>query len=151
MLNKKIFSVIIMMMFLAGCAAPGPMHTIRGPMNTPVFDPVILDTVKDGSKKVRFKEWTTMYENKELQLWGVFFITDNGAYLANWDMNGYEYNLRYKLAASELDSISDDKVVRSMWADSNLLIIKDKNGHEVGFALNGKNAARAILREISEK
>lgn len=150
-LNKKYILLISSILALGGCASPGPMQTMMGPMNTPAFDPVILDTVKDSSEKVHFKEWTTMYENKKLQQWGVFFITDNGAYMAEWDIRGYEYNLRYKLPAKELSTISDDMVVRDMWPDSNLLILKDKSGHEVGFALNGKNAARAILKEISGK
>lgn len=151
MLNKKAILLISSLVTLGGCAAPGPMRTMMGPMNTPAFEPVILEAVNDNSKKVHFKEWTTMYENKELQQWGVFFITDNGAYMAEWDINGYEYNLRYKLPAKELELISDDTVVRSMLPDSNLLILKDKSGHEVGFALNGKNAARSILKEINAK
>lgn len=150
-LNKKYILLISSILALGGCASPGPMKTMMGPMNTPAFEPVVLDLVKDDSEKVHFKEWTTMYENKELQQWGVFFITDNGAYMAEWDLKGYEYNLRYKLPAKELKTVSDDMVVRDMWPDSNLLILKDKSGHEVGFALNGKNAARAILKEISEK
>lgn len=150
-LNKKSILLITSILTIGGCASPGPMQTTTGPINTSAFEPVILDTVKDGSKKVHFKEWTTMYENKELQQWGVFFITDKGAYMAEWDMRGYEYNLRYKLPINELNTVSDDMVVRDMWVDSNLLILKDKSGHEVGFALNGKNAARAILKEISAK
>lgn len=150
-LNKKSILLISSILTLAGCASPGPMQTIMGPMNTPAFEPVILEAVEDSSEKVHFKEWTTMYENKELQQWGVFFITDNGAYMAEWDVRGYEYNLRYKLPAKELKAVSDDMVVRDMWPDSNLLILQDKSGHEVGFALNGKNAARAILKEISDK
>ncbi|WP_286741683.1 hypothetical protein [Pseudoalteromonas sp. UBA2102] len=149
MLNKRSILLISSLLTIGGCASPGPMQTAMGPMNTSAFEPVILDTVKDGSEKVHFKEWTTMYENKELQQWGVFFITDNGAYMAEWDFRGYEYNIRYKLLAKELDAVSDDKVVRDMWTDSNLLILQDKSGHKVGFALNGKNAARAILKEIS--
>ncbi|WP_282111113.1 hypothetical protein [Shewanella algicola] len=149
MLNIKSILLISVVSILSGCASPGPMQTITGPMNTPAFSPIILDTVKDGSETVRFKEWTTMYENKELQLWGVFFITDKGIYMANWDTNGYEYNLRYRLPATELAAISDDVVERDMWVDSNLLILKDQSGHEVGFALNGKNAARSILKDIS--
>ena len=151
MLNKSSILLISTLLITGGCASPGPMQTMMGPMKTSAFDPVILDTVKDSSEKVHFKEWTTMYENKELQQWGVFFITDNGAYMAEWDVRGYEYNLRYKLPAKELNTVSDDMVVRDMWPDSNLLILKDKSGHEVGFALNGKNAARAILKEISAK
>lgn len=151
MLNKKSILLISCILTLSGCSSIGPMQTVMGPMNTPAFEPVILETIKDNSEKVHFKEWTTMYENKELQQWGVFFITDNGAYMAEWDVRGYEYNLRYKLPIKELNTVSDDMVVRDMWADSNLLILKDKSGHEVGFALNGKNAARAILKEISAK
>lgn len=139
------------LIILGGCSSPGPMQTAYGPMNTPAFEPIILDTVKDGSANVLFKEWTTMYDNKELKLRGVFFITNNGIYLADWNTMSYEYNLRYKLLATDLEAISDDTVVRDMWLDSNLLILKDKSGHEVGFALNGKNAARSILKEISER
>ena len=148
--HKKTLMILSVLSILAGCSSVGPMQTAQGPMNTPAFEPIALNTVKDGSEEARFKEWTTMYENKELRLWGVFFITDNGAYMANWNIRGYEYNLRYKLPASELESISEDKVVRDMWPDSNLLILRDKHGHEVGFALNGKNAARSILQEIKK-
>lgn len=151
---KNALKILLISASVAGisaCSSPGPMQTIYGPMNTPVFEPVALDSVKDGSSKVYFKEWTTMYENKEIQLWGVFFITENGAYMANWDARSYEYNLRYKINRNDIESISDDKVVRSFWPDSNLLIIKDKQGHEVGFALNGKGAARSFLNEISGK
>ncbi|UYM16212.1 hypothetical protein [Endozoicomonas euniceicola] len=140
--------LILIAVVLTGCASPGPMQLATGPMNTPVFDPVILNTVNDGSETVRFKEWTTMYENKELRLWGVFFITDKGAYLASWDSRGYEYNLRYQMKANDIKSFEDDTVVRDWWADSNLLVITDKNNIKVGFALNGKNAARSILNDI---
>lgn len=35
-----------------------------------------------------------------------------------------------------------------MWIDSDLLIITDKKGDEVGFALKGKNAARSFLQSF---
>jgi hypothetical protein len=133
---------------LSACSSPGPMQTMQGPLNTPVFEPVAIHTVKDGSSSVLFKEWTTMYENQELKLWGVFFITQNGAYMANWDSRSYEYNLRYRIDPSDISSISEETVERSMWIDSDLLVITDHNGHEVGFALNGKNAARSFLQNI---
>lgn len=147
----KFVSIIFFITLLTGCASAGPMQTMMGPMNTPAFEPIVLDVVQDGSKSIRFKEWTTMYENDSLQLWGVFFITDKGAYMASWDTRGFQYNLRYKLLASELAAIEDRIIQRDMWVDSNLLVLKDKNGHSVGFALNGKNAARSILREIQAK
>lgn len=146
--NLKLIFALILISGLAGCATSGPMQTMAGPLHTPAFKPIILDTVNDGSQNVRFKEWTTLYENKELERWGVFFITDNGLYMANWDVREYRYNLVYKLAAEDIADISEELVERSMWVDSNLLVIKDKNGHEVGFALNGRNAVRAIIREI---
>lgn len=151
MLNLKSLLIIFLLSLLVGCASPGPMQTAYGPMNTPAFEPIILSTVKDGSEKVHFKEWTTMYEGRSIKLWGVFFITDNGVYLASWDTRAYEYNLQYKLSTDQLESISDDTVVREYFFDSDLLVLKDKSGHEVGFALNGKNAARAIIKEISTK
>lgn len=146
--HVKLIFALILVTGLAGCATAGPMHTAAGPLQTPAFKPIILDTVNDGSENVRFKEWTTLYEGKELERWGVFFITDKGLYMANWDIREYRYNLVYKLAAEDIADISEDLVERSMWVDSNLLVIKDKNGHEVGFALNGRNAVRAIIREI---
>ncbi len=148
MLSRNLILILLVTFVLGGCSSPGPMQTGYGPMNTPVFEAIALSVVKDGSTSVRFKELTTMYENKELQLWGVFFITDNGVYLANWDTRSYEYHLRYRLPAKDIKEIADDTVVRSMWADSNLLVVTDKSGHKVGFALNGKNAVRSILDEI---
>jgi len=151
---KKTLKILIIStsaVAVSACSTPGPMQTMYGPMNTPVFEPVALDTVKDGSSKVYFKEWTTMYENKEIKLWGVFFITENGAYMASWDTQSYEYNLKYKINKDDVELVSDDTVARSFWPDSDLLIIKDKLGNEVGFALNGKGAARSFLNEISGK
>ncbi len=150
MRTLKPFLLATAALSLIGCASPGPMQMGYGPMQTSAFEPIILDTVQDDSDRVRFKEWTTMYENKEFQRWGVFFITDNGVYMANWDLRAYEYDLVYKLPAKDIQIMSEDRVERSMWIDSDLFIIQDINGHEVGFALNGENAARSIIREIKE-
>ena len=35
-----------------------------------------------------------------------------------------------------------------MWIDSDLLIITDSNGGEVGFSLNGRNAAKSFLQNF---
>lgn len=75
--------LILFSSLVASCSSPGPMQTVTGPLHTPAFNPIILNTVNDGSNRVYFKEHTTMYENKEYQRWGVFFITDKGAYMAN--------------------------------------------------------------------
>jgi hypothetical protein len=147
----KIFVVFLIFSSLSACSSPGPMQTMQGPLNTPVFEPVAINTVKDGSNSVLFKEWTTMYESQEIKLWGVFFITENGAYMANWDPKSYEYNLRYRIAVSDIAAISEETVVRSMWIDSDLLIIADKTGKKVGFALNGKNAARSFLQNLNSQ
>lgn len=144
----KVVCAFIAVMALSACSSPGPMQTMPGPLNTPVFDPVALNTVKDGSSSVLFKEWTTMYENEELKLWGVFFITENGVYMANWDTRSYEYNLRYRMDMTDIASISETTVERDMWIDSDLLIITGRNGGEVGFALNGKNAAKSFLQNF---
>ncbi|RTE67627.1 hypothetical protein EH243_01380 [Amphritea opalescens] len=150
---SKILLISATVIGISACSAPGPgpMLTMSGPVHTPVFEPIALDVVKDGSEKVYFKEFTVMYDRKEAQLSGVFFITDNGAYMVKWDSRSYQYNLQYKIHRDNILSISDDKVIRSFWPDSNLLVIKDKQGHEVGFSLKGKEAARTFLHEISDK
>lgn len=132
---------------LVGCSSSGPMQTRQGPVNTPAFEPIVLDVVQDGSDKVYFKEWATMYEEDEPRLWGTFFITDNGLYMAAWDRSSFEYNLIYRLPFEQLKGLSNETVERDYWVDSNLLMIEDNNGFSVGFALNGKNAASSIISE----
>lgn len=151
MKKLRILSLALTAILVTACSSPGPMQTMRGPLHTPVFNPIIINNIKDGSNRVYFKEWTTMYENKEYQQWGVFFITNKGAYMADWDTHEYKYNLLYKIDSKNIKSISNSKVVRKMWIDSDLLIIADKKGHEVGFALNGKNAARSFLNKLIKK
>lgn len=150
----KFLFVSIVLFTLFACAGPGPMQIMAyGPINTPVFEPIILNTVNDGSKRVLFKERSMMYENKEFVsfLGGVFFITDNGAYMAFWDNRGYEYKLEYRINAIDIASIHFDKINRKMWVDTDLLIITDNDGHEVGFSLIGKNAASSFLKKIAGK
>ena len=148
---KQSLIVLCCVLTLGGCATPGPMQTHQGPINTPVFEPIVLHTVNDGSDEVLFKEYTTLYEGDEIQSWGVFFVTDRGAYMGVWDLLGYRYDLSYKLPIENLANISEQTVERDMWVDSNLLVLSDTTGKKVGFALNKKNAARTILYELSGK
>ncbi|MCC1495886.1 hypothetical protein [Alcanivorax sp. 1008] len=147
MKKNVIFLMSIFVFFaLTACASPGPMQTSTGPMHTAAFRPIILDKVNDGSKEVLFKEYTTMYDDKKLRKWGVFFITDKGVYMAHWVTSGYVYELDYQLKAEEISEILDDTVIRDFWFDSNLLVIKDIRGNKIGFPLRGKIAARALLQ-----
>lgn len=148
MKSKKILLLAMVLMLMSGCARPGPMQTQNGLLQTKQFEPIFLSTIKDGSEKVLFKEYTTMYENRELKYWGVFTITDKGAYFATWDTISFEYNLLFKLNKNEIATLGEDEIIRSMWIDSELLTIKDKNNHEVGFALNGKRAAYTTLNRL---
>jgi hypothetical protein len=107
--------------------------------------------LKTVQRKFLFKEYTTLYEDKVLKSWGVFFITEHGVYMANWSSLEYKYHLSYKLPIEKLSDISEQTVERDMWIDSDLLILKDVTGKEVGFSLYGKNAARAVLQEISSQ
>jgi hypothetical protein len=150
MLKMKLMISISTIVILGGCASVDPMKTLSGPMYTPVFEPVALDVVKDGSKSIRFKEFTIMYENGKFQSWGVFFITENSVYLANWNTHNYKYTLRYSIPLKDIASITDDIVERSVFPDSKLLVLSDKNGHKVGFALYEKYAVRLIIEELRE-
>lgn len=148
MIKVRLILAICLFSLLTACTTQGPMQSMYGPLDTPVFDPIVLDKVQDGATKVLFKEWTTMYENNEFQFWGTFVITDSGAYMITWDQHSYQYNLQYRIPVDQIASISTDKISRSMWVDSNILIITDKNGSEIGFALVGKNAAKSILNQL---
>jgi len=145
---KKIFIFITVLILMSGCTQPGPMQTPSGLLKTKQFEPIFIQTIKDGSETVLFKEYTTMYEHGDLQYWGVFTITDQGVYFALWDTIGFEYNVLFKLNKNEIASLSEDLISRSLWVDSELLIIKDKNNNEVGFALNGKRAAYTTLNRL---
>ena len=148
MKSRKILLFTVALILMSGCAGPGPMQTPNGLLQTKQFEPIFLSTVKDGSEKVLFKEYTTMYENRELKYWGIFTITDQGVYFATWDTISFEYNLLFKLNKNEIATLGEDEIIRSMWIDSELLTIKDKNNYEVGFALNGKRAAYTTLNRL---
>lgn len=137
---------------LIGCG-PGPMQRqITGPIDTPVFKPVILDTLNDGSKEVLFKErLAAMYIGKDRSSWGNFVITNNGVYLISWNVVSFTYELVYKVEIKNIDKLLDDVVVRSIFPDSNLLVIQDKRGTAVGFSLNNKIAAQNTILSLIEK
>lgn len=135
-----------------GCG-PGPMQIQGiGPLNTPVFKPVILDTVNDGSKEVYFKESVVgLYENKEFKGFGNFVITDNGVYYVRWDATAYIYTTSYQIKINDIKMLTTDKVIRSFLPDSDILVIEDKRGQKVGFSIVKKLAAKNIIYELIEK
>jgi len=151
MKNVILLVSVILMFLLTACASPGPMQTSTGLMHTPAFRPIILDTIDDGSEEILFKEYTTMYDNKELRRFGIFFITDKGVYMATWDTHSYVYNIHYRLSVNNIAEILNETVVRDFWRDSNLLVIKDTRGNKIGFALHGKIGARLILQNLIDK
>lgn len=148
---KTILSIITITIFMNGCSNLGPMQTPDGLLSTKQFKPIFLSTIEDGSTKILFKEYTTMYENKDLKSWGTFIITDKGTYFAMWNTMSFEYNVLFKLSIKEINNFGEDTIVRDMWIDSELLTIKDNNNNEVGFALNGKRAAYTTLNRLINK
>ena len=140
--------LILASILVAGCCPPqGPMKQLNGPVDTALFEPIFLNFTKDESTTVLFKEHTTIYKNDELKQWGLFVITDEANYLVDWDRNAYEYRFIYKIKHDEIDSIDEKKIVRKWLPDSDLLIIRGKNGIETGFALNGRRAARNFIEK----
>lgn len=148
---KFFLLVISILILISGCAQRGPMQTPNGLLSTKQFKPIFLSTVNDNSSTILFREFTTMYENNDLKSWGIFVITDKGVYFAVWNMYSFEYNILFKLKIKEIDGFGEDKIVRDMWIDSELLTIKDNNKYEVGFALNGKRAAYTTLNRLIKK
>ena len=150
-MKKLYFSIFVLIVLLSGCSTLGPMQTQQGLLSTKQFQPIFINTVKDGSSKILFKEFTTMYQNNDLEAWGVFTITDQGVYFATWDVRGYEYHVLFQLSKSAISKIGERTVKRDLWVDSKLLSISDKNGIETGFALNGNRAALSILNKLISK
>ena len=150
----KLLAVSPIFLLVIACSAPGPMQTQTGPINTPAFEPIVLDLVKDNSKNILFKEqYVTMYENdsRENLLGGTFFITENGAYLAYWNVQTFQYNITYRIKADEITKISDYTVVREYLPDSDLVVITDKDGRDIGFGIVKRNAAKYSLEKIMGK
>jgi len=149
-MKKFYFSFLILIILLSGCTQ-GPMQTPQGLLATKQFKPIFINTVKDGSSKILFKEFTTMYQNDNLKAWGIFTITDQGVYFVQWDMRGFEYNILFELSKNEISKIRESVVKRELWPDSKLLTISDNNRIETGFALNGNRAALSILNKFIKK
>lgn len=147
---KIIFSVSMLMILVGCCPPPGPMKQINGPVDTALFEPIFFHFTRDDSTKVLFKEYTTIYENDEYKRWGLFVITDKSNYLVNWDTVGYEYRFIYKIKHDEIESLGEKTISRKWLPDSDLFIIKGKNGIETGFALNGRRAARSLIEKYTK-
>ncbi len=142
-----VFFISILLMFVGCCPPQGPMKQANGPVDTALFEPILFNATKDDSSVVLFKEYTTIYENDELNCWGLFVITDTSNYLVRWNRTSYEYMLIYKIKHDEIESLGEKIIIRKWMPDSDLLVIKGKNGIETGFALNGRRAARSIIEK----
>lgn len=145
MLRFNKLLVCILLSTLAGCSSLGPMQQFNGPVNTPSFEPIALATVNDGSTKVLFKEFGCLFNQDSYGDCGVFFITDNGVYLAEWDTMSYEYKLSFHLLRQQVSSVSERRYVRDFGFDSNLLVIKDIRGETISFDIKSTHAAKYEL------
>lgn len=149
----KKYSLILVLLILSlftGCG-PGPMESFRGPVNTPVFKPVILDTLNDGSNNVLFKDFGFMYINHDLQTIGDFIVTNKGVYFVKWNPSSYRYSTAYQVKFKNIANISNDTIHRTIGFDSNLIVIEDKRGSKIGFALQQVTAAKNIILNSKER
>lgn len=135
----------ILLSTLAGCSSLGPMQRSYGPMDTPSFEPIALATVNDGSTEVLFKEYGCLFNQGRYDGCGVFFITDNGVYLAKWDAISYEYKLSFHLLRKNISNVSERRYVRDFGFDSHLLVIQDIRGEKINFDIKSANAAKYEL------
>jgi hypothetical protein len=139
---------------LTACANPGPMQLGSGPTYTPVFEPVALDLTDNRTGNVLFKETAVfMYldDKRESALLGggaTFFITNTGAYLADWNTNTYKYSIEYQVSAKDIKNLSEFTVVRDYLPDSNLIRITDNKNQTVGFSVRNRVAAKQALISI---
>lgn len=127
------------------------MQSMKGPLETDSFELIALKNINDGSSEIIFKEWTRMYEDKEdgeyglMATFGVFCLTEKGVYFLDWDTNSYEYHVLYKLPREQVEALQDTMAATTIWVDSSILDIINKNGNSTGFDLRGKGTVRSIL------
>jgi len=139
---------------IVGCSSPGPMQSLFGPIDTPVFEAIALDSVGESSSEILFKSTNAiLYRNGELDYFtaSVFFVTEKGAYASSWDLNSYQYNLLAKVPIESIDDVYYKTVERDFAPDVDLLVIRKKSKEEVGFTINGSSAAKTILEELISK
>lgn len=147
----KVVLLLLVAIIFIGCGPKGPMLSYQGPLDTKVFKPIFLNTVDDGSSEILFKEFTTMYNKRDIKGFGVFVITDKSTYFTRWNINSFEYEIIYVVNNSNIKDLKNETIVREYWVDSDLLKIKDSNDLYTGFALDGKQAAYTILSKFIKK
>lgn len=154
---KRIVLALLTIFTLTACGSLGPMQRFEGPIGTPVFDVIALQTIDDGSKEILFKELARMYdeqdvaENKYASNYGSFVITDKGVYVLGWDNRNFRYNKLFSVPIADIDSLLEANASVIVWVDSNIFIIKDKYGEKTGFHMQGRTAAKSIINNLLSK
>jgi hypothetical protein len=154
---KKVVTALLMSLTLSACGSLGPMQSFEGPIGTPVFDVVALDTINDGTQKILFKEMARMYdeqdviEDKYASNYGSFVITEKGIYVLGWDNRNFRYNKLFSLPIDDIENILEANASVVVWVDSNIFIIEDKYGTKTGFHMNGRVAAKSIINKLLSK
>ena len=144
-------AILICLTSLVGCSTPGPMQTTFGPINTPVFDAIVLDAINSNTPKVKFKSNSFIfYQNGDVSYFSpnVFIVTEDGVYDVWWDSVAYKYNLLAKIPLNNIGEIYYKTYEREYLPDIELLIIKTKNNDELGFSISGSSVAKSILDEM---
>ncbi|MDD9158404.1 hypothetical protein PVK64_19755 [Aliivibrio sp. S4TY2] len=152
--NLRKLLCLVVFFTLTGCSSPGPMQTPLGPINTPVFDSIALATAKDGTSEVKFKTQNAMlYKNGDLSYFvtSVFFITENGVYVASWDTQSYQYNLIVRIPVENIKRVYYKTYVRDYLPDLDLLVIETIEKENIGFYIGGSSAVKSILDEMIPK
>lgn len=145
---SRMLSMGCLILFLHGCAASGSMEQVHGPINTPAFTSVALDSAADGSEQVRFQEKAILHDDGWLKF-GVFFITDRGAYFAQWNGRRNTYDIRYGIEGSRIATVDLDSIGRSMLPDDDIMVITDHRGGKANIEIDGRRDARGYLLDIS--
>ncbi|MBO2581979.1 complement C1q domain-containing protein [Shewanella algae] len=154
---KRIAVIAVLLVGLSGCGSLGPMQKMDGPIGTPVFDVIALSTINDGSDEIIFKEKARVYNKQDIKddkyasHFGIFIITQKGVYALKWDVRSYQYNMLYSVSFSDIDTLLEANASIAAWIDSNVFVIKDKYGDEMGFHMQGLSAAKSIINKFKTK
>lgn len=148
---KQFIPLVAIPLLISGCAV-GPMQRHSyGPMETPVFDAIAVSKAEKPKQSVLFKEYTLMYEDEWNGTWGIFTITDKSILFLRWSVNLYDYEVLFRLDHCKVAATDLKTIHRQFFPDSQVMTIKDINGHESTFSLNGRTAAQNIIADLRPK
>jgi hypothetical protein len=142
----RIFAVVLLVLFLTGCASSGPMQTKHGLINTQSFDTIFIESTNNRVKQVRYKKATVMYRGEMPAFASVddtLVIADLGIFLVEWDTTHLRYIHKLELPFNEIESVEAVIQERSILPNSQQLKVTTSQNEIYHFMIFNGSVDRA--------